>query len=78
VPGPGKYEATELNPKGGRFKVSKFSDTIFAKINLDLRFKPTKFSTPGSNAYKELDSLNSQAKYILSHRRGKGTRPFDR
>lgn len=33
TPGPGVYEAVDLDPKTGRFVVSKFGDSKFAKIN---------------------------------------------
>lgn len=38
-PGPGEYEDINLEPESGRFKISKYSDTKFAKINS----KPPRF-----------------------------------
>lgn len=32
-PGPGAYTDVDLEPKIGRFTISKFSDVKFAKIN---------------------------------------------
>lgn len=32
-PGPGSYNEVDLDPKSGRFIISKFSDAKFAKIN---------------------------------------------
>lgn len=47
-------------------------------INNDRRFKSFAQKTPGPSHYEHIDTLNSQGKYCLSQRRGKGTRPFDR
>lgn len=33
VPGPGAYKQIDLDTKEGRFKVAKFRDTQFGKIN---------------------------------------------
>ena len=32
-PGPGSYQQVDMDPKFGRFTVSKFGDSKFAKIN---------------------------------------------
>lgn len=32
-PGPGSYNEVDMDPKTGRFTVSKFGDSKFAKIN---------------------------------------------
>lgn len=32
-PGPGKYDELSLSPKEGRFRLSKFGDTKYCKIN---------------------------------------------
>ena len=42
-PGPSDYQAVDLDPKTGRFSVSKYSDTKFAKINANTpRFQTIK------------------------------------
>ena len=42
-PGPGTYEDFNLDPKTGRFMVSKFSDAKYCKINPNTpRFENTK------------------------------------
>jgi hypothetical protein len=78
VPGPNEYNSVELNPKNGRFKVSRFSDTKFSVIGKSKRFNENKEKTPGPSAYQTLDNFNSKGKFVLSQRRGKGTRPFDK
>jgi hypothetical protein len=42
------------------------------------RFNDNKEKTPGPSAYKTIDDLNDKGHFVLSQRRGKGTRPFDR
>jgi hypothetical protein len=76
TPGPGKYESLELNPKNGKFKISKFSDSKLTVIGKEKRFKPL-HTTPGPLDYKAVDNFSDRGKFILSQRRGKGTRPFD-
>ena len=76
-PGPGNYETIELFPKNGRHKLSRFNDTKLSVINNEKRFKDRQ-ATPGPTDYSHLDNLNHQGKYVLSQRRGKGTRPFDK
>lgn len=68
----------DLNPKNGRFRVSRFSDTKYSQINKTKRFKEYKEKTPGPNAYQTIDNFTDKGKFVLSQRRGKGTRPFDR
>ena len=75
-PGPGNYETVDLNPKNGRHRLSRFNDTKYSVINNDKRFKDKKI-TPGPSDYLHPDDLSSKGKYVLSQRRGKGTRPFD-
>lgn len=76
-PGPGQYAEIDLDPKTGRFAVSKFGDTKFAKINPKTpRFPETKQS-PGPSSYQEGDSMKGNAKYVLSKHKGAGTRAFD-
>lgn len=77
-PAPNQYNSVELNPKNGRFKISRFGDAKLSVISKDRRFKDKGEKTPGSNAYKTPDGFNDKGKFILSHRRGKGTRPFDK
>lgn len=78
VPGPGSYQSVELNPADGRFGLSQYSDSKFSVINKAQRFRKEKEKMPGPATYSKIDDLNSQGKYVLSHRRGKGTRPFDK
>ena len=76
-PGPGSYQDIDLEPQSGRFKLSKFSDTKFAKINS----KPPRFQdakdSPGPLSYLEGDNMSDRGRYVLSQRKGRGTRPFD-
>lgn len=66
-----------MEPKAGRFTVSKFGDTKFAKIFAEPpRFKQPKES-PGPSSYREKDGVSEKGKYVLSQRVGRGTRPFD-
>ena len=76
-PGPGAYKDVDLDPKNGRFSVSKFSDSKFSIINQSPRFQTIK-DTPGPLSYREGDSLHAGAKYTLSVHRGNGTRAFSR
>ncbi len=78
TPGPGAYQSLDLNPPGGRFKISRFSDTQLSVISRDKRFRKPLGEMPGPSTYSHLDDLNSKGKYTLSQRRGKGTRPFDK
>ena len=78
VPGPGSYQSVELNPQNGRFELSKYSDSKLSVINKAARFQKQKKKQPGPATYSKIDDLNSKGKYVLSHRRGKGTRPFDK
>ena len=41
-PGPGAYQDIDLEPESGRFRISKYSDTKYAKINS----KPPRFQDP--------------------------------
>ena len=75
-PGPGTYEDFNLEPKSGRFTVSKYSDAKLSKINPNSpRFEAIK-ETVGPNHYAEKDNLSSNGKYILSNHKGAGTRAF--
>ena len=76
VPGPGVYEAIDMDPKTGRFAVSKFGDSKLSIINPKTeRFRMDKQS-PGPSSYREGNSLSSNAKYPLSQHKGQGTRAF--
>ena len=75
-PGPGDYQTVDMEPKTGRFVVSKFGDSKFAKINPNTpRFQAIKES-PGPLSYKEGDGMAGSAKYVLSQHPGNGTRAF--
>lgn len=77
-PAPNEYKSVDLNPKNGRLRVSRFSDSKYSQINKTKRFLEYKEKTPGPNAYQTIDSFNDKGKFVLSQRRGKGTRPFDK
>ena len=75
-PGPGAYDDISLDPKTGRFVVSKFSDAKYSKINPKTpRFEQVK-ETVGPSHYHEKEGLSNQGKYILSNHKGAGTRAF--
>lgn len=75
-PGPDTYQSIDLEPKAGRFIVSKYSDTKFAKINPKTeRFSKIKQS-PGPSNYHHKDGLNGLGKYIVSKHKSDGTRAF--
>lgn len=77
TPGPGQYESIELDPKSGRFMVSKFNDSKFGKVtDSGPRFSKVK-ETPGPSSYIELDGLSPRGKYISSKRSGNGTIVFN-
>jgi hypothetical protein len=77
-PGPGAYQEINLDPKTGRFMVSKFSDAKLSKINPKTpRFIDYK-DGPSPLTYKEKDDLNGAGKYYLSSHRGSGTRVFSK
>lgn len=77
-PGPGSYTEIDMDPKTGRFTVSKFSDAKFSKINPKTpRFQPIKQS-PGPSSYLQGDSIQGNAKYVLSNHQGQGTRAFEK
>ena len=77
-PGPGSYEDIDLGPKNGRFRVSKFGDTKFAKFNPNTkRFKDLKLS-PGPSDYPRRDGFSNVGSYTLSQHKGQGCRPFNR
>ena len=76
-PGPGTYKDIDLLPKTGRFKLSKYLDSKNAKINEKTsRFRDERDS-PSPLSYRERDDLSDRGKYILSQRKGRGTRPFN-
>lgn len=67
-----------MTPSNGKFRVSKYANSRLSLITRDKRFKEEKETSPGPFAYSTLDNLNKESKYVLSNRRGQGTRPFDR
>jgi hypothetical protein len=67
-----------MTPENGKFRISKYSNSRLSVITRDKRFKDIKEKSPGPSSYNTLDNLNKQSKYVLSSRRGQGTRPFDR
>lgn len=67
-----------MNPKNGRFAVSKYSDSKYATIHPNTeRFGLIKQS-PGPFTYVEGDSINGEGKYVLSHRKSNGRRVFSK
>ncbi len=77
APGPGAYEAVELDPTKLRTKVSKFEGPKLGTKLTSPRFQSIK-DAPGPLTYAELDNLSPNARYIVSSHRGRGTRPFTR
>lgn len=76
TPSPSAYNSIDLDPKSGRFMVSKFGDTKLASLAMKSdRFEKVKQS-PGPSSYFEKDSLTADGKYILSGHKGNGTRGF--
>lgn len=76
-PGPGSYEAVELDATKQRTKVSKFQGPKLGVIPQSQRFLTIKDS-PGPHNYNELDGFSATARYVVSSHRGRGTRPFTR
>jgi hypothetical protein len=66
-----------MTPSNGKFRISKYSNSRLSVISKDERFKIPKPVTPGPNVYENIDNFSSESKYILSHRKGTGRRPFD-
>jgi hypothetical protein len=75
-PGPDVYQEVNMNPKTGRFIISKFNDTKLSKINPNGDRFATIKSTPGPLDYQEKDTINGKGKYIVSKNKGDGTRAF--
>ena len=67
-----------MTPSNGKFRISKYSNSRLNLIYQDKRFKEIKPVSPGPNVYNSIDNLNKDSRYILSNRRGRGSRPFDR
>jgi hypothetical protein len=67
-----------MTPPNGKFRISRFADTKQLVINRAQRFRQVTETTPGPSSYQTPDDLNPKGKFILSQRRGKGTRPFDK
>lgn len=78
APAPGQYESIDMTPKNGKSQLSKHKTVKLAVINKDVRFKPLKITSPGPMLYDTVDNFNKDSRYILSQRRGEGTRPFTR
>ena len=78
TPGPGVYEAVDMDPKTGRFSVSKFGDFKFAKINPKTERFQTIKDSPGPLSYREGNSLSKDGKYSLSQHKGNGMRAFSK
>ncbi len=76
-PGPGAYDAVELDLTKLRTKVSKFQTPKLGIIPHSQRFYTIK-DGPGPQKYNDLDGLSATARYVVSSHRGKGTRPFTR
>jgi hypothetical protein len=77
TPEPGRYESIPMTPSDGRHQVSKHRNVKLSIINKDTRFKPVKNTSPGPMLYDNVDNFNKNSRYVLSHRKGEGTRPFD-
>ena len=77
APGPGTYEAVELDPTKLKTKVSKYEGPKLGIALTSPRFQTVK-EGPGPHHYGELDSLSPTARYVVSSHRGRGTRPFTR
>jgi hypothetical protein len=75
VPGPGTYEAVELDPSKPKTKVSKYKGPKLGVGMTSTRFLEIK-DTPGPHTYKNPDDLTPTARYVISQHRGRGTRPF--
>lgn len=77
TPEPGHYDPVPMTPADGRPYLSKHRAVKLSVINKDTRFKPLKANSPGPMLYDTVDNFNKDSRYVLSHRRGEGTRPFD-
>ena len=67
-----------MTPSNGKFRISNYSNSRLSVIQKDARFKEEKPKTPAPSSYNSIDELNKTSKYLLSNRKGQGTRPFDR
>lgn len=76
-PGPGAYEAVELDPTKIKTKVSKFKGPPLGVIPHSQRFLTIK-EAPGPHNYNDLDGMSATARYVVSSHKGRGTRPFTR
>ena len=77
APGPGTYESVEMTPNNGKFRISKYSNNRLSLMYRDKRFKESKSKSPAPNVYNSIDNLNKESRYLVSRRKGQGTRPFD-
>ncbi len=66
-----------MTPSNGKPRLSKHRTVKLSVINKDTRFKPIKVNSPGPMVYDTVDNFNKTSRYILSQRKGEGTRPFD-
>lgn len=77
APDPGQYEHAQMMPADGKINLSKHRTAKLAVIDREARFKPIKSNSPGPMLYETVDNFNKTSRYVLSQRRGEGTRPFD-
>ena len=77
-PGPGTHTELDFHPRRGRFSVSKYGDHELCTIHPRTeRFRTIKQS-PGPSSYREGDSINGNANYVLSNRKSNGRRVFSK
>ena len=74
-PGPGAYEAVELNPTIIKTKVSKYKGPKLGVRQTEPRFTDPK-DAPGPSSYHTPDEFSASARYVLSKYTGRGRRPF--
>lgn len=77
TPEPGHYEPAPMTPRDGRPPLSQHRSVKLSVINRDRRFRPLKDSSPGPMLYDTVDNFSKASRYVLSQRKGDGTRPFD-
>ena len=67
-----------MEPKKGRFSVSKYADSPLSTIHPKTQRIATLKQSPGPGSYFEGDCLNGEGKYILSKRKSNGCRVFSK
>lgn len=77
TPSPTVYNTMDLEPKNGRFLISRFDDIKLSTLNMKTPRFDTIKQSPGPGSYLEKDSLTGDAKYLLSNHKGNGTRIFN-